>query len=66
MDIIESIPEDEAFFRNSIKKVIEALNYIDFEYSDGDACFIMPGNDEDGLSWEDIHSEGWEYLKAVV
>ena len=66
MDIIESIPDDETFFRNAIKKIIEAINYINFEYSYGDACFIMPGNEEDGLSWEDIHSEGWEYLKAIV
>ena len=66
VDIIESIPEDKIFSRNSTKKIIEAINYIDFEYSRGDACFLMPGNEEDGLSWEDIHSEGWEYLKSIV
>ena len=28
--------------------------------------FIIPGNEEDGLSWEDIHSEGWNYLKPIM
>jgi hypothetical protein len=66
MSIIEDIPEDDSFSRASIKKVIEAINYIDFEYCYGDAAFIIPGNEEDGLSWEDIHSEGWEYLKPIM
>ena len=66
MSIIEEIPEDDLFSRSSIEKVIEAINYIDFEYCYGDASFIIPGNEEDGLSWEDIHSEGWEYLKPIM
>jgi hypothetical protein len=66
MDIIEGIPEDDLFSRDSIKKVIEAINYIDFEYCYGDAAFIIPGSEEDGLSWEDVHSEGWNYLKPIM
>jgi hypothetical protein len=65
MDIIGSITKDEAYFKNSIKKVIEAINHIDFEYSYGDACFIMPGNEKDKLVLSDIKLEGWE-LEAVV
>jgi hypothetical protein len=66
MEIVEAISEDDLFSRASIEKIIEAINYIDFEYCYGDAAFIIPGNEEDGLSWEDIHSEGWDYLKPIM
>jgi hypothetical protein len=66
MGIIESIGEDEYWDKATFQKLIESVNYIDFEYSYGDAAFIMPGNEEDGLSWEDIHGEGWEYLKPIM
>jgi len=66
LSIIENIPEDELFSRESFKKLIDAINYIDFEYCFADASFIIPGNEEDGLSWEDIHSEGWNYLKPIM
>jgi len=65
MDIVGSIQKDEAYFKNSIKKVIESINHIDFECSYGDACFIMPGNQKDKLSLTDIKSEGWD-LEAIV
>jgi hypothetical protein len=66
VSIIDSIGEDQYFDRDSFRKLLDAVNYIDFEYSFGDACFIMPGNEQDGLSFEDIHGEGWEYLKPVM
>jgi hypothetical protein len=64
--IIDSLAEDQYFDRETFKKLIDAVNYIDFEFSFADACFIMPGNEEDGLSFEDIHGEGWEYLKPIM
>ncbi|MGE3802587.1 MAG: hypothetical protein AB7H80_16345 [Candidatus Kapaibacterium sp.] len=63
---IDEIEEDDYFTKSGFGSLIDALAYIDFEYSYADASFIMPGSDEDGVSWEDIRGEGWEYLKPVM
>jgi hypothetical protein len=64
-DAIDAIPESEYWNRNTFGKVLAAINYLDFEYSFGDAAFIMPGNEEDGISSDDIMGEGWNYLKPL-
>ncbi len=66
IDIIESIEEDDYFSQIGFQKLIDAIPYIDFEYSYADAVFIMPGNEEDGFSWTDMRGEGWEYLKPIM
>ena len=63
---IDEIEEEEYFSKSGFGKLVDSLPYIDFEYSFADASFIMPGSDEDGVSWEDIRGEGWEYLKPVM
>lgn len=59
------IPEESYFLRETWPKLIEAVPYLDFNYVMADAVFIMPGNEKDGFSFEDLHSEGWEYLKPI-
>lgn len=66
MEMIEGISEEEYFTPSGFQTLIESVNYIDFEYSIGDAVFIMPGNDQDGFSWSDMRSEGWDYLKPIM
>jgi hypothetical protein len=66
IEIVESIGEDDYFTPAGFQKLVDAVNYIDFEYSDGDAVFIMPGNEDDGFSWTDMRGEGWEYLKPIM
>jgi hypothetical protein len=66
IEMIERHVDDEFLERAPMVELIEAIRYIDFEYSLADAAFIMPGNDQDGISWEDIRGEGWEYLKPVM
>lgn len=63
---IDSIEEEEYFTPSGFQTLADSLAYIDFEYSFADASFIMPGSDEDGLSWEDVKGEGWEYLKPIM
>ncbi len=63
---VNEIEEDDYFTRSGYMNLIQALPLINFEYSHGDASFVMPGNDEDGISWEDIKGEGWEYLMPVT
>jgi hypothetical protein len=66
IEMIERHCDDEFLEREPLTELIEAVRYIDFEYSLADAAFIMPGNEHDGISWEDIRGEGWEYLKPVM
>lgn len=66
IETIESHCDDEFLERQPLADLVESIRYIDFEYSVADAVFIMPGNDQDGISWEDIRGEGWEYLKPVM
>jgi hypothetical protein len=64
--MIEGIPEDRQFTPWAFARLIDAVNYIDFERSQGDAVYIHPGSDDDGFSWTDMRSPGWEYLKPVI
>jgi hypothetical protein len=63
--LLEDMPEDEYWTHAGFTELCEALRRIDFEYAFRDAVFIMPGNDEDGFSWEDLHGAGWNYLKPL-
>ena len=66
IELVESIGEEDYFTPIGFQKLVDAINYIDFEFSDGDAVFIMPGNEDDGFSWTDMRGEGWEYLKPIM
>ena len=65
-DRINSIEEEDYFTKSGFTRLIGALPLINFDYSHGDASFLMPGNDEDGISWQDIRGEGWDYLMPVT
>ncbi|MCS6988666.1 MAG: DUF1517 domain-containing protein [Chloroherpetonaceae bacterium] len=64
-EVVDSIPESEHWTQKTFGRVLAALNYLDFEFCLGDAAFIMPGNEEDGISMEDITGEGWDYLRSL-
>ncbi len=63
---VEGIEEDDYYSQIGFQKLIDAIPYIDFEYSLGDAVFIMPGNADDGFSWTDMRGEGWDYLQPIM
>jgi hypothetical protein len=63
---VDNIDQEEYFTNTGFSSLVDAIAYVDFEYSYGDASFIMPGNDEDGLAFEDIRGEGWDYLRPVM
>ncbi len=62
---IEQIEEDKYFDKSTYIELLSYILQFNFEYLLGDAIFLVPGNDLDGLSWEDIHGEGWEYIKPI-
>jgi len=63
---IESIAEDELFRRETFLMLIKAIRFLNFEHCLGDAVYLMPANDKDGFSWEDLHGGGWEYLRSLA
>lgn len=63
--LLDNIPEDEYWTHAGFAELCEAIRRINFEYALRDAVFVMPGNDDDGFSWEDLHSAGWDYLKPL-
>lgn len=65
-DRVNSVEEPDYFTKTGFTTLINALPLIDFDYSHGDASFLMPGNEEDGISWQDIRGEGWDYLMPVT
>jgi hypothetical protein len=64
-EMLQAIPEDEYWSFGCFAELLEAVRRIDFEYCERDSVFVMPGTDEDGVSWEDLHGAGWHYLKPI-
>jgi hypothetical protein len=65
-ELLEKIPEEEYWTISGFSELFEALRRVNFEYVLRDAVFVMPGNDDDGFSWEDLHSADWNYLKYLT
>ena len=65
-NLIEAIPEEEYWTMRGFAELLEALRRVDFECSLADAIFVIPGTDDDGFSWEDLHGAGWDYLKPIT
>lgn len=58
--------EDEDDYTKPIfRELIESVAHLDFENVDADAVFLVPGNDQDGLSWSDLADDGWEHLHLL-
>lgn len=66
VEMINAIDEDESFTPLAFQRLVDAVNYIDFERCQADAVFLLPGSDEDGFSWTDMRAPGWEYLRPVI
>jgi hypothetical protein len=62
---LEAIDEGKYFTKEGFMQILAAVLKIDFSRCERDAVFVMPGNDDDGFSWEDLHGAGWEYLKPI-
>src|SRR5439155_1724562 len=57
------MPESEYFTRTTFGRLIGTIPMLNFANVEADAVYLIPGNDQDGLSDEDVHGGGYEYLK---
>jgi hypothetical protein len=59
------IPESDWWTRMTFARLIGTFPMLNFASVQADAVYLQPGNDSDGLSMEDIHGGGYEYLKPL-
>jgi hypothetical protein len=60
------MPESEYFTRTTVGRLIGTVPMLNFGNVEADAVYLVPGNDQDGLSDEDLHGGGYEYLKPLL
>ncbi len=59
------LPEGTWFTRQTFSHLVATLPMLNFANVQADAVYLVPGNDTDGLSDDDLHGEGYEYLKPL-
>jgi hypothetical protein len=60
------IPKSEYFTRTTFGHLIGTIPMLNFANVEADAVYLVPGNDQDGLSEDDLQSGGYEYLKLLL
>lgn len=60
------VPESEYWTRLTFGRLIATVPLLNFANVIADAVYMAPGSEEDGLSMEDIHGGGYEYLKMLL
>jgi hypothetical protein len=59
------IPEADWSKRDTYVRLLETLPMLSFSSVKADAVYLVPGSEQDGLSFDDVHGGGWEYLKQL-
>jgi hypothetical protein len=59
------LPESDWLTRATFAHLIATVPMLNFANVQADAVYIVPGNDADGLSDDDLQGEGYEYLKPL-
>jgi hypothetical protein len=57
--------EDDFFKRGTFHELVSNLSAINPHSIRADATYVMPGNQEDGFSDDDLADEGWAYLRPL-
>ena len=57
--------EDDFFKRGTFHELVGNLSAINPHNIRADATYVVPGNPEDGLSDDDLATEGWSYLRPL-
>jgi hypothetical protein len=58
--------EEDAYLKETFAALVQGLTRIDPRIIQADAAYVVPGNEEDGLSEDDLYSPGWEYLRMLL
>lgn len=60
------IAEPDFFRRHTFDLLIDTLPMLNFATVKADAVYIVPGDDDDGLTAVELADEGWAYLQPLV
>jgi hypothetical protein len=60
------LPESQWSTRQTYAHLIASIPLLNFANVQADAIYIVPGNDTDGLSTDDLTGEGYDYLKPLT
>jgi hypothetical protein len=58
--------EDDAYLKETFVSLVQGLTHIDPRSIQADATYIVPGNEADGLSEDDLYGPGWDYLRLLL
>lgn len=59
------IPEADWFTRWTFARLVGAAPLLNFSNVQADAAYLVPGNEDDGLSEDDLADPGYSYLKPL-
>jgi hypothetical protein len=59
------VAEHEFFRRAVFDTLIDTIPMFNFATVKADAIYIVPGDDDDGLTEVELADEGWAYLKTL-
>jgi hypothetical protein len=59
------LPKDVWWTRQTFARLIASFPLLNFANVEADAVYLVPGSDRDGLSMEDLHGGGYEYLHPL-
>jgi len=60
------IPESQWLTRQTFARLVSVFPRLNFAYVQADAVYLVPGNDKDGLSAEDLVSADYHHLQPLT
>ena len=58
--------EDDAYLKETFGALVRGLTSIDPRHIQADGAYVVPGNEEDGVSEDDLYGPGWDYLRMLL
>jgi leucyl-tRNA synthetase len=58
--------EDDAYLKETFVSLVQGLTSIDPRHIQADGAYVVPGNEEDGVSEDDLYGPGWEHLRMLL
>lgn len=58
--------EDDYYLKETFLSLVRGLSRLDPRVIQADAAYVVPGNEEDGVSEDDLYGPGWEHLHMLL